>query len=121
MTNNNKFYNTKEYFNNHVKRHHDLDKNITNEDLLHYKDPISLQNYKNITLDDQKYLVKINKQIYDARLLFNLIIKDAIPKIPHTRRGMSVNQEAKVLSKIYNYQPNKAKRFFETIIKNFFK
>jgi hypothetical protein len=53
-----------------ILRHHHLDKKITLSELRNWVDPISLETVSNISFNEQKYLIKIGPQIYDARQLF---------------------------------------------------
>ena len=50
-----------------------LDNKITNEELKNETDPLTLNNFKDYTYNNQKYLIKIGSQIYDARSLINSV------------------------------------------------
>jgi hypothetical protein len=50
-----------------------IDNKITNDDLKNETDPLTLNNFKDYTYNNQKYLIKIGSQIYDARSLIESV------------------------------------------------
>ena len=59
-----------------VLRHHLLDKKISLSELKNWVDSFSLDTIENISFNEQKYLIKIGEQIYDARQLLERLQYD---------------------------------------------